>query len=155
MEIILFWFEFHLNLFPMIQINSDRALFQIMTRRRTGDKPLFEASHDCPVHRSRRHADRRTHCSVPCSRHGGTTEEGNCSYRLPRVAAAGSNGTNKGQIRKVPVNESARFLVYWRDVTRSQLRANTGILVCLVREIWQFKVFTGKEVTPLHEEGNS
>ena len=35
------------------------------------------------------------------------------------------------------------------DVTRSQLRANNGILVCLVREIWQFKVFAGKEVTAL------
>ena len=41
------------------------------------------------------------------------------------------------------------------DVTRSQLTANTGIPVCLVREIWQLKVFTGKEVTSLHEEGNS
>ena len=39
--------------------------------------------------------------------------------------------------------------------TKFQLTANTGIPVCLVREIWQFKVFTGKEVTPLHEEGNS
>ena len=87
--------------------------------------------------------------------HGGTTEEGNCSYLLPRAAAAGSNGTNKGQIRQVPVDEFARFLVYKMDVTRSQLSTNTGILVCLVREIWQFKVFTGKEVTPLHEEGNS
>ena len=45
--------------------------------------------------------------------------------------------------------------VYRRNVTRSQLRANNRILMCLVREIWQFKVFTGKEVTPLHEEGNS
>ena len=41
------------------------------------------------------------------------------------------------------------------DVTRSQLSVNTGILMSLVQEIWQFKVFTGKEVTPLHEEGNS
>ena len=40
-------------------------------------------------------------------------------------------------------------------MTRSQLSANTGIPVCLVREIWQFKVLTGNEVTPLHEEGNS
>ena len=87
--------------------------------------------------------------------HGGTTEEGNCSYLLPRAAAAGSNGTNKGQIHKVPVDEIARFLVYRMDVTRYQLTANTGIPVCLVRTIWQFKVFTGKEVTPLHEEGNS
>ena len=87
--------------------------------------------------------------------HGGTTEEGNCSYLLPRAAAVGSNGTNKGHIHKVPVNEIARFLVYRMDMTRSQLSANTGIPVCLVREIWQFKVFTGKEVTPLHEEGNS
>ena len=87
--------------------------------------------------------------------HGGTTEEGNCSYLLPRATAAGSNGTNKGQIRQVPVNKIARFLVYGMDVTKSQLSTNTGILVCLVREIWQFKVFTGKEVTPLHVEGNS
>ena len=89
------------------------------------------------------------------TRRGGTTEKGNCSYLLPCAAAAGSNGTNKGQIHKVPVDEIARFLMYRMDVTRSQLTANTGILVCLVREIWQFKVFTGKEVTPLHEEGNS
>ena len=87
--------------------------------------------------------------------HGGTTEEGNCSYLLPRAAEAGSNGTNKGQIHKVAVDEIARFLVYRMNVIRSQLTANTGIPVCLVLEIWQFKVFTGKEVTPLHEEGNS
>ena len=87
--------------------------------------------------------------------HGGTTEKGNCSYLLPRVAAAGSNGTNKGQIHKVPVDEIAWFLVYCMGVTRSQMTANTGIPVCLDREIWQFKVFAGKEVTPLHEEGNS
>ena len=31
--------------------------------------------------------------------------------------------------------------------TRSQLSANNGILVCLVRDIWQFKLFAGKEVT--------
>ena len=53
------------------------------------------------------------------------------------------------------LNEFARCLAYRMDVTRSQLSANTGIPVCLVREIWQFKVLTGKEVTPLHEEGNS
>ena len=69
--------------------------------------------------------------------------------------AAGSNGTNNDQIRKVPVDEIVRVLVYRMDVTRSQLSANTGILVCLFREIWQFKIFTGKDVTPLHEEGNS
>ena len=87
--------------------------------------------------------------------HGGTTEEGNCSYLLPRAAATGSKGTNKGQIPKVPFDEFARCLVYRMGVTRSQFSANTGIPVCLVREIWQFKVLTGKEVTPLHEEGNS
>ena len=87
--------------------------------------------------------------------HGGTTEEGNCSYLLPRAAAAGSNGTNKGQIHKVPVDEIAQVLVYRMDVTRSQLSANTGIPGCLVREIWQFKIFTGKKVTPLYEEGKS
>ena len=31
--------------------------------------------------------------------------------------------------------------------TISQLGANNGILVCLVREIWQFKLFAGKGVT--------
>ena len=71
------------------------------------------------------------------------------------MAAAWSNGTNKGQIHKVLFDKIARFLVYIMDVTRSNLTANTGIPMCLVREIWQFKVFTGKEVTPLHEEGNS
>ena len=69
---------------------------------------------------------------------GGTTEEGNCSYLLSRAAAAGANGTNKGQIRKVPVDEIARFLVYRMNVTRCQLSANTGILVRLVREICKF-----------------
>ena len=33
------------------------------------------------------------------------------------------------------------------DETRFHLSANNGILVCLVREIWLFKVFAGKEVT--------
>ena len=97
----------------------------------------------------------RVDVSSTRSGHGGTTEEGNCSYLLPRAAAAGSKGTNKGQIPKVPFDEFARCLAYRMDVTRSQLSANTGIPVCLVREIWHFKVLTGKEVTPLHEEGNS
>ena len=56
-------------------------------------------------------------------------------------------GTNTGQIRKVPLYEIAWFLVYRMGETRSQLSANNGILVCLVREIWQFKLFAGKEVT--------
>ena len=54
--------------------------------------------------------------------HGGTTEEGNCSYVLLRMAAAGSNGTNKGQKRKVPVDEIARYLVYRMDETNLDLR---------------------------------
>ena len=62
---------------------------------------------------------------------------------------------NKGQIHKFPEDEIARFLVYKMDVTGSQLSANTGIPGCLVREISRFNIFTGKEVTPLHEEGNS
>ena len=37
----------------------------------------------------------------------------------------------------------------------SKLTANIGIPVCLFRELWRFKVFTGKAVTPLHEKGNS
>ena len=64
--------------------------------------------------------------------------------------------TNTGQIRKVPVNELAWFLVYIMTETRSRLSANHGILVCLVRVIWQFKIFAGKEVTALpatHGEG--
>ena len=87
--------------------------------------------------------------------HGGTTEERICSYLLPRAAAAGSNGTNKGQIHQVPFDEIARFLVYRMDVTRSQLSAINRILLCLFREIWQFKVVTGNEVSPHDEEGNS
>ena len=58
-------------------------------------------------------------------------------------------GTNTGQTRRVSVDEIAWFLVYRMDETISQLSANNGILVCLVREIWQFKVFAGKEVTAL------
>ena len=56
-------------------------------------------------------------------------------------------GKHTGQIRKVPVGEIAWFLVYRMDKTRSHLGAHTEILVCLVLEIWQFKVFAGKEVT--------
>ena len=56
-------------------------------------------------------------------------------------------GTNTGQIRKVPVYELAWFLVYRMGETRSQLSANHEILVCLVLEIRQFKIFAGKEVT--------
>ena len=55
--------------------------------------------------------------------------------------------TDTGQIRKVPVVEIARCLVYRMCETISQLSANNGILVCLAREIWQFNVFAGKEVT--------
>ena len=35
------------------------------------------------------------------------------------------------------------------DETRSQLSANNGMLVCLVPEIWKFKIFAGKEVTAI------
>ena len=58
-------------------------------------------------------------------------------------------GTNTGQIRKVALYEITLFLVYRMGETRSQFGANYGILVCLVREIWQFKLFAGKEVTPV------
>ena len=68
---------------------------------------------------------------------------------FPARPRSDQRGTNTGQIRKVPVDEIAWFLVYRMDVTRSQLSANNGILVCLVREIWQFKFFAGKEVTAL------
>ena len=60
----------------------------------------------------------------------------------------------RAKYTKFPLMKSRDFR-YRMDVTRSQLSANTGIPVCLVREIWQFKVFMGKEVTPFHEEGNS
>ena len=33
-------------------------------------------------------------------------------------------------------------------------REDNGILVGLVREIWRFKLFAGKEVTPRYEEGS-
>ena len=56
-------------------------------------------------------------------------------------------GTNMDQIRKVPVHEITWYLVYGMGETRAQLGANNGILVCLIREIWQFKLFAGKEVT--------
>ena len=84
--------------------------------------------------------------------HSGTTEEGNCSYLLPRAAAAGSKRHKYGPKRKVPVHEITWFLVYRMGVTRSQLGANNGILVCLVREIWQFKLFAGKEVTAVPDD---
>ena len=61
----------------------------------------------------------------------------------------------RAKYAKFPWMKPRDFFVYRMDVARSQLSANIGILVCLVREIWQFKVFTGNEVTPLHEEGNS
>ena len=56
-------------------------------------------------------------------------------------------GTNTGQIRKVPLNEITWFLVHRMGETRSRLGANNGNLVCLVREIWQFKLIARKEVT--------
>ena len=68
---------------------------------------------------------------------------------FPARPRSDQRGTNTGQIRKVAVDEIAWFLVYRMDETRSKLRANNGILGCLVREIWQFKVFAGKEVTAL------
>ena len=69
---------------------------------------------------------------------------------FPARPRSDQRGTNTGQIRKVPGDEIAWFLVYRMDETSSQLSANNGILVYLVREIWQFKVFAGKEVTALH-----
>ena len=56
-------------------------------------------------------------------------------------------GTNTGKIRKVPCIKSRDFFVYRMGKTRSQLGANNWMLVCLVREIWQFKLFAEKEVT--------
>ena len=52
--------------------------------------------------------------------------------------------TNMGQNMKY---EIAWFFVYRMDETRSQLSAHNGVLVLLVREIWQFKLFAGKGVT--------
>ena len=68
---------------------------------------------------------------------------------FPAWPQPGQRGTNTGQIRNVPVDEIGEFLMYRMNETRSQLSANTGILVRLVREIKQFKVFAGKEVTAL------
>ena len=69
---------------------------------------------------------------------------------FPARPRSDQRGTNTGQIRKVPVDEIAWCLVYRLDETRSRLSANNGILMYLVREIWQFKVFAGKEVTALN-----
>ena len=66
---------------------------------------------------------------------------------FPARPRSDQRGTNTGQIRKVPAYEMTWFLVYRMGETRSQLAANDEILVCLVREIWQFKLFAGKEVT--------
>ena len=43
MIIFVFWFEFHRYLFPKVQLTIKSTLVQIITWRRTGDKPLFEA----------------------------------------------------------------------------------------------------------------
>ena len=58
-------------------------------------------------------------------------------------------GINMGQILKVSVYmyEITWFLMCQMVGTRSQFGANNGILVWLVQEIWQFKLFAGKEVT--------
>ena len=53
-----------------------------------------------------------------------------------------------------PWRKSRDRLVYRMDGTWSQLIANTGILVCQVREIAQFQIFMGNEVIALHEERN-
>ena len=53
-------------------------------------------------------------------------------------------GTDTGQMHKAPVDEIAGFFVYRMGETRSHLSANNGILVYLVREICQFKVFAGR-----------
>ena len=63
---------------------------------------------------------------------------------FPTRTRLDQRGTNMGQIRKVAVYEITWFLVYRMGETRSQLGANNGILVCLGREIWQFKLFRGK-----------
>ena len=76
-----------------------------------------------------------------------STEEGNCSYLLPRAPATDQRGIHTDQIRKVPVYEITWFFEYRMGETRSQLGANNGILTCLGREIWQFKLFARKEVT--------
>ena len=68
---------------------------------------------------------------------------------FPMRSRPNQRGKNTNQIRKVPVDQIAWFLVYKMDETRSQLSVNDGILVCLVQEIWLFKVFAGKEVTAL------
>ena len=59
----------------------------------------------------------------------------------------------RAKYTKFPLMKSRDFwCIEWMWL---QLTANTGIPVCLVPEIWQVKIFAGKEVTPLHEEGNS
>ena len=123
---------------PGDQMRPENAPFAL--RWRCLRYTAFSSRSDCVV-------------GVPCwsvcdarDPHGGTTEESNCSYLLPRAAAAGSKRHKYGS-KIVPVVEIEWFFVYRMGETRSQLSANNGILVCLVREIWQFNVFVGKELT--------
>ena len=68
------------------------------------------------------------------------------------MAMAGTGGTGKGKISNVPVDEITWFLVCRMVLTRTKSREDNGILVGLVREIRQFKVFAGKEATDGEEE---
>ena len=47
MKIVVFWFEFHRNLFPWGPTNNTSALVQIMAWRRTGGKPLYNQWWHC------------------------------------------------------------------------------------------------------------
>ena len=79
------------------------------------------------------------------------TEEGNCSYylqygrgRIKRNTLGLNSQCSRGR-------NIALFGEY--DMTWSKFRENAVFLMYLVQEIWQFKVFAGKDVTQRNEEG--
>ena len=94
---------------------------------------------------------------LTCTRWDNTEKNVTAVAFFPAQPRPDQRGKNTGQIRKVYVHEMVWFLVYRMDDTRSHLSAHNGILVCPVRDIWQFKVFAGKEVIALpatrEEEG--
>ena len=86
---------------------------------------------------------------LTCTRWDNTEKNVTAVTFFPAQPQPDQRGKNAGQIHKVYVHEIVWFLVYRMDDTRSHLSAHNGILVCPVRDIWQFKVFAGKEVIAL------
>ena len=66
-----------------------------------------------------------------------------------RVGDYGRNGLKSCKLLYPDYHSLKLTMFGTMNETRSQLSANNGILVCLIRQIWQFKIFAGKEVTSL------